>query len=178
MMDPESLLVALEERGIRIEVEGGRLVADFRDGAMTPELHAEMEAQKPFLLDYLAGKFTVLIRPDPDPLWTDPRPDLEGDSGRWMRLLEAALARDEMLFGMLSVLRQMGARLEIAGPDNRALPGEGPLPDWKIVRGAEMTPEEYDDFRRRYMLRHKEALAGLLAAAPAQRRSRFGEPVT
>ncbi len=167
MIDLASLLVALEERGVLIAAAGVRLVVDGPRGAVTPELRAAIEAHKQDLLDYLAGKFTVPIRPDPDPPWIDPRPELKGDSGRWMRLLETAQARDTAIFGMLYVLRQMGARLEIAGPDNWTLLPEGPLPGWKIVRGDEMTPEEYDDFRGRYMLRHNQVLVELLAAPQA-----------
>ncbi len=160
------LLAVLCDLGVVISADGGRLEINAAESAHTPELAATIAAQKSGLLDYLAGKFTVHIRPDPDPPWTDPRPDLKGDGSRWMLLLEAAYPRDtaHALFGMLYVLRQMGARLEIAGPKDRTPLPEGPLPNWKIVRGDEMTAEEYDDFRERYMLRHSAALAGLLAA--------------
>ncbi len=165
-LDLEALLAVLAEKGIAVAAVEGRVrVTPAR--AVTPELGAAIAANKAGLQDYLAGRFTILIRPDPDPPWTDPRPDLRGDRGRWMLLLEAAYARDTEIFGMLTVLRQMGARLEIAGPHSRTLPSGGSLPGWRIVRGKEMTAEEYADFRGRYMLRHSAALAALLAAPAA-----------
>ena len=170
--DLGALLAVLHDLRAIISTDGDHLEIQMPESEDTPELRAAIAAHKQGLLDYLAGKLTIHIRPDPDPLWTDPRPDLKGDSWRWTLLLENALARDAAngqpneapVFGMLYVLRQMGARLEIAGPDDWTLLPEGPLPDWKIVRGEEMTAEEYDDFRGRYMLRHSAALAALLAA--------------
>jgi len=170
--DLGDLLAILHDLRVVISTDGNHLEIQMPESADTPELRATIAAHKGGLLDYLAGRLTVHIRPDPDPLWTDPRPDLKGDSRRWTLLLKNALAGDVAngqpdeapVFGMLYVLRQMGARLEIAGPDNWTLRPEGPLPNWRIVRGEEMTPEEYDDFRGRYMLRHSAALAALLAA--------------
>lgn len=173
--DLGELLAVLHDLRVVISTNGNQLEIDMPQAANTSELRAAIAAHKQGLLDYLAGKFTIHLRPDPDPLWTDPRPDLGGDSRRWTLLLEEALAGDVAngqgdeapLFGMLYVLRQMGARLEIAGPDDWTLQPEGPLPGWKIVRGEEMTVEEYDDFRGRYVLRHGAALAALLAAPAA-----------
>ena len=177
--DLGELLAVLHDLRVVISADGNHLAVDMPQAANTSELRAAIAAHKQGLLDYLAGKFTIHLRPDPDPLWTDPRPDLGGDSRRWTLLLEKALARDVAegqgdeapLFGMLYVLRQMGARLEIAGPDKWTLRPEGPLPRWKIVRGGEMTAEEHDDFRGRYMLRHSAALAALLAAPATKSRA-------
>jgi len=178
--DLGALLAVLHDLRVVISTDGNHLEVQMPEAASTPELRAAIAAHKQGLLDYLAGKFTIHIRPDPDPLWTDPRPDLKGDSRRWTLLLKNALEGDVAngqgdeapVFGMLYVLRQMGARLEIAGPDDWTLLPEGPLPRWKIVRGEEMTAEEYDDFRRRYMLRHSAALAALLTAPTTTPRAR------
>lgn len=99
--------------------------------------------------------------------WADPRPDLVGDRCRWWVVLQAAYNLDLQLFGALYVLRQCGARLEVAGPADWNLRPEGPLPDWKIERGAELSEAEYADYRQRYLLPHRQALSQLLRAQAA-----------
>lgn len=101
--------------------------------------------------------------------WADPRPDLVGDRCRWWVVLQAAYTIDADLFGALYVLRQCGARLEVAGPPDWNLRPEGPLPDWKIERGAELSEAEYLDYRQRYLLPHSAALTRLLRAQDAAR---------
>lgn len=167
------VLAELDRRQVSITAHGDRLRASAPQGALTNEIRELLAAHKPELLAYLAGRRTVTIRPDDDPIWRDPRPDLLGDSASWSLLLAQALEIDGDLFGMLAVLRGMGARLAIAGPTGWTLRPEGPLPAWTIQRGDDMTAAEYADFRRRHMLAHQTTLARLLAGptdrqAPAQ----------
>lgn len=109
-----------------------------------------------------------IVLDPPDPPWQDPRPDLIGDRHRWWVLLQAAYRLDgesnNSLFGVLVGLRGCGARLEIAGPPNWHLGPEGPLPNWRLVKGEEMTEAEYADYRERYLVPHRAALTRLLAA--------------
>lgn len=106
-----------------------------------------------------------------DPPWADPRPDLVGDRCRWWLLLQAAYRLDgdlpEGVFAALVRLRICGGRLEIAGPANWSLQPEGPLPDWRLVQGAELSDEEYQRFRSTYLLPHKATLTRLLSAPTA-----------
>lgn len=121
-----------------------------------------------------APSLTVPRKPEPaqrdldeQPDWADPRPDLVGDRQRWWVVLQAAYRLDVTAFGMLYVLRQCGARLEIAGPPDWSLRPEGPLPSWQIVRGEELSEAEYQDYRQRYMVPHAALLRQLLSAPTA-----------
>ncbi|MCD0156907.1 hypothetical protein [Deinococcus sp. 6GRE01] len=49
MVSPD-LLQELAARGVRLEVEGGRLIARAPDGAVTPELSAQIRAHKADLI--------------------------------------------------------------------------------------------------------------------------------
>ncbi len=49
-MVARDLLRELEGRGVRLAVEGGRLIARAPTGAVTPELAAQIKAQKDELL--------------------------------------------------------------------------------------------------------------------------------
>jgi len=149
-------------RQICLSADGQKLHYEASQGAMTPELRAAMGEHKAEIMHYLAGDYTVRIKTADDPVWRDPRPDLKDDSRRWSLLLEKALEIDVDVFGMLNVLRGMGARLEIAGPETWSLRPEGPLPAWQIARGADMTAADFDDFRRRYLLPHAATLDQLL----------------
>ncbi len=108
----------------------------------------------------------VLDQPTDAP-WADPRPDLLGDRQRWWLVLQAAYGLDLNLFGALYVLRQCGARLEIASPPDWSLQPDGPAPTWKIIRGEELSEAEYADYRQRYLLPHRAALSQLLNAPAA-----------
>lgn len=131
--------------------------------------HATANATPPAAPNVTPGRLRL---PDPEPPWDDPRPDLIGDRARWWVLLQAAYrlddgTQDNSLFGALVGMRCCGARLEIAGPADWSLQPEGPLPSWRIVRGAEMTEAEYADYRQRYLVPHKAALGKLLSAPAA-----------
>lgn len=108
----------------------------------------------------------VLDQPTDAP-WADPRPDLLGDRQRWWLVLQAAYGLDLNLFGALYVLRQCGARLEIASPPDWSLQPDGPAPTWKITRGEELSEAEYADYRQRYLVPHRAAIAQLLNAQAA-----------
>lgn len=108
----------------------------------------------------------VLDQPTDAP-WADPRPDLLGDRQRWWLVLQAAHGLGADVFGALYVLRQCGARLEIAGPPDWSLHPDGPTPTWKITRGEELSEAEYADYRQRYLVPHRAAIAQLLNAQAA-----------
>lgn len=62
------LLRELEGRGVRLAVEGGRLVARAPQGAVTPELAAQIKAQKDALLKALQEAPAGQLAPLPDSL--------------------------------------------------------------------------------------------------------------
>jgi len=103
----------------------------------------------------LAGSYTP---------WLDPRRALRGASARWELLLEAAYQANGALFAALYELRRRGGRSEHSGPANWTLQPEGPLPDWRLVRGAELTADEYTELRQRGLAPHGELLSRLLRA--------------
>jgi len=86
--------------------------------------------------------------------WTDPRPDLYADSSLWTRLLRAAYGQDggdpRGLFAALHGFRCCGASLRLGNHTAILDPGE-------------ITPADYDDWKRRYLEPHREALVCLLA---------------
>lgn len=98
--------------------------------------------------------------------WLDPRRALRGDSARWELLLEAAYQAHGALFAALYELRRRGGRIEHEGPTDWTLRPEGPLPDWRLVRGAELTADEYTELRQHGLAPHGELLSRLLRAPP------------
>ena len=60
------LLRELEGRGVHLSVDGGRLVAHAPQGAVTPELAAQIKAQKDALLKALQGVPSGHLAPLPD----------------------------------------------------------------------------------------------------------------
>lgn len=67
-MVTHDLLRELEGRGVRLAVEGGRLVARGPQGAVTPELAEQIRAQKDALLKALQASQGGLLAPLPEPL--------------------------------------------------------------------------------------------------------------
>lgn len=62
------LLDVLEQRGVRLTVDGGRLVARAPWGAVTPELSAQIQAQKDELLKAIQDGTGGTLPPLPEPL--------------------------------------------------------------------------------------------------------------
>jgi hypothetical protein len=88
----------------------------------------------------------------------DPRPDIAGDSALWSSLLPRAYALDGSdphgCYGALLGLRCWGAIL-VREADR-----------YRIAAG-EIDPAEYEEFRRRYLLPHRDAITALLAELSA-----------
>lgn len=62
------LLRELEGRGVRLAVEGGRLVAHAPQGTITPELAGQIRAQKAALMTALTASSKGQLAPLPEPL--------------------------------------------------------------------------------------------------------------
>lgn len=62
------LLNVLERRGVRLTVVGGQLIARAPLGAVTPELSAQIQAQKDDLLEVLQEGKGGTLQPLPEPL--------------------------------------------------------------------------------------------------------------
>lgn len=92
-----------------------------------------------------------------EPPWTDPRPDLVADHAHWEDLLGRAWRLDaadpEGVYGALNGIRCCAARLERTQPAG-----------WRIVRGDELSEQEWHDLRERWLLPHKDAITKLLGA--------------
>lgn len=99
------------------------------------------------------GSFTPAL---PEPVWTDPRPDLVADHDRWQDLLGRAWLRDSAdpygVYGALHGIRCCAARLEHTA-------GHG----WRIVCGAEMAEPEWQRLRQTWLLPHRASITALLA---------------
>ncbi|WP_135230139.1 hypothetical protein [Deinococcus fonticola] len=67
-MVTHDLLRELEGRGVRLAVEGGRLVARGPQGAVTPELAGQIRAQKAELMTALTASSKGQLAPLPEPL--------------------------------------------------------------------------------------------------------------
>lgn len=67
-MVARDLLRELEGRGVRLAVSGGQLVARAPAGAVTPELAAQIKAQKDALLKELQRGPVGTLAPLPEPL--------------------------------------------------------------------------------------------------------------
>lgn len=67
-MTARDLQRELEARGVRLTVEGGQLIARAPAGAITPELAAQIKAQKDELLRELQSAPAGLLAPLPEPL--------------------------------------------------------------------------------------------------------------
>ncbi len=95
----------------------------------------------------------------PETVWrahmtSDPRAgDYPDDSLLWLRLLTAAYDRDgghpEGLFGALSGIRGLGARLEST-------------PNGTRITAGEIDAAEYGEIRERWLLPHTDVLVELL----------------
>jgi len=100
------------------------------------------------------GHFTTA---PPEPPWTDPRPDLVADHAQWEDLLGRAWRLDaadpEGVYGALNGIRCCAARLERTQPAG-----------WRIVRGDELSEQEWHDLRERWLLPHRDAITKLLGA--------------
>ncbi len=110
----------------------------------------------PIARELLGHKSAVLAALMPAPKRnrpTDPRPDLAGDSARWTVLLRWAWIEDnEAALGALHGVRCCGAALE--------LQTSGAL---RIVAGADHLGT-WDDDRQKWLMPHREAIAGWLSA--------------
>lgn len=100
----------------------------------------------------------------PEPPWTDPRPDLAGDHGRWTVLLALAWALDGAdphgVFGALHGIRCGGAAL-VTDAQPRDLAHDGPPLRWRLTRG-ELPEPEWQAYRARWLWPHKDVLTKLL----------------
>ncbi|OLV17487.1 hypothetical protein [Deinococcus marmoris] len=67
-MVARELLRELEARGVRLAVDGGQLTARAPAGAITPDLAAQIKAQKAELLQELQRAPAGLLAPLPEPL--------------------------------------------------------------------------------------------------------------
>ncbi len=67
-MVARDLLRELERRGVRLAVDGGQLIARAPTGAVTPELAAQIKAQKDELLRELQTVPGNILAPLPEPL--------------------------------------------------------------------------------------------------------------
>jgi len=154
-MSPEMLLAELRAQGATLAIDGDQVVIDAPAGVLTPELLADLRGHKPEVLGLLA-------REEAENFWEpgilrarfikDPRPDLEGDSNLWSRLLTLAYGHDgedpNGLFGVLHGFRCSGAGLTVV--DGRA----------HLVAGE--MGDEYPAERERWLDTHAPALAALL----------------
>ncbi|MHB8508929.1 MAG: hypothetical protein ACYDGR_09825 [Candidatus Dormibacteria bacterium] len=94
-------------------------------------------------------QLATLADDEPSRAIADVRPDLQQDSGLWIRLLEltAADAHDpEGLFGALLGMRASGCRLVIVGGKVVMRPGA----EWE-------QPERYVYYRDKYIAPHRDA---------------------
>lgn len=148
-MDAEQTLAALEQRGVEVSLEEGRLRLSRHPEDLAEDVRANREA----IVAALLGR-AWQVHLDSLPLRTDdPRPDLAADSELWTRLLNlthgmAGRELREVLHG----LRCLGARLVWAGRMLRLVPGE------------EMSAEEYAADRERWLMPHAQVLSETLAS--------------
>ncbi len=64
----QDLIRELEERGVRLSVEEGRLIARGRFGGVTPELSSRIQAHRDDLLRELTVSLNGTLSPLPEPL--------------------------------------------------------------------------------------------------------------
>jgi len=121
-------------------------------GEVHPTPGDEFAALRTWLERY--GTFTPA---PPEPPWTDPRPDLVADHDRWEDLLGRAWRLDaadpEGVYGALNGIRCCAARLERTQSAG-----------WRLVKGDELSEQEWHDLRERWLLPHREAITKLLGA--------------
>ncbi len=100
----------------------------------------------------------------PEPPWTDPRPDLKGDHGRWTVLLALAWANDGLnpygVYGALYGVRCCGAAI-VTDVQPLDLSPAGPPLYWRLTRG-EMPEPEWQACRAQWLQAHRDVLVRLL----------------
>jgi len=146
LMDGPALLSALEGVGARLMIVEGTLRVEVASKALTPAMRAALADKGPLLSAWLAREWqrhcaSLPLRVD------DPRPDIAVDSQWWTQLLNLAHGAATLeLREALHCLRCLGARLIWDGPVLR------------LVRGDEMSAEEYAGYRERWLVPHAAEL--------------------
>jgi len=158
-MDGNTLLAALEAAGATFELADGDIRVTVASRALTPEMRAALREDKaPLLSAYLAREWQRHV--DARPLRTDdPRPDIAGDSTLWSLLLNRVDGMgNTALREALHCLRCLGARLVRI---------DGAL---RLVRGDELSAEEYAAYREDWLVPHVRDLTEALTRLDAQAR--------
>jgi hypothetical protein len=159
-MDAQEILAALDAAGIEVLIEpDGRVALSKPPTALPEEVIAAIKADPDALrtaylerqwLRYLA---TRPLRTD------DPRPDIAGDSTLWSLLLNRVDGMgNTALREALHCLRCLGARLVRV---------DGAL---RLVRGDELSAEEYAAYREDWLVPHVRDLTEALTQLDAQAR--------
>ena len=169
-MTTDQLLKTLQDQGITVIAEQGRLRLKARRGGLPQSLLQEIKRHKAALLALL-DKAPVTLPTEQAAPWQDPRPDLVEDHIRWTALLARAYHLDGRdpngAFGALYGARCCGARLVIDGPAGWRLDERGPWPNWRIVARAktEMRPAKWQRLRHKWLLPHKDVIIPLLRSS-------------
>lgn len=155
-------------RTLRVDLSvstAGRLHIEAPVGTLTDELRATIAAHRDELIALLEGVPPTSARaPGFSATSLDPRPDLTDDAAPWASLLALAWERDRRdrcgVYATLHGMRCLGVQLTPAGDTLRLHPRSGPPghpPRW-------VTPDQYQEERRRWLEPHREAVIALLAS--------------
>jgi hypothetical protein len=159
-MDAQEILAALDAAGIEVLTEpDGRVALSKAPTALPGEVVAAIRADPDALLSaYLAREWQRHV--DSRALRTDdPRPDIAGDSTLWSLLLNRVDGMgNTALREALHCLRCLGARLVRV---------DGAL---RLVRGDELSAEEYAAYREDWLVPHVRDLTEALTQLDAQAR--------
>ncbi len=149
-MTTDELLDILGGAGCSLYLDAGRLHVDHPQGALTPDIQAEIRRHKREI------EARIL-------LGDDPRPDLGEDSALWVRLMSLAYVADPELAGSLHGMRCCGTRLQrtpcgiVMQPDIDPSGRDG----WPSI-------DAYRKARERWLIPHADTVRALLRRLAAE----------